>query len=144
MAKGRDVRKGEWSSAEINIINSLHLLTAKPMIYLVNTSEKDYISNNNKWLPGINEWVEENNKGDLIIPLSVSLESKLADMEKEEQEQYLNDLNIQSQLPKVILAGYKALDLIHYYTCGQQEVRAWTVRVSNKLYIYIHRYLVIL
>lgn len=137
MAQGKDVRKGDWSSAEINTINSLHLLTAKPMVYLVNTSEKDYVSKENKWLPKISEWVEENNKGDLIIPLSVSFESKLADMEKEEQTQYLNALNVESQLPKVILAGYKALDLIHYYTCGQQEVRAWTVRVS-KQYIYIY------
>ncbi|GAA5806940.1 hypothetical protein MFLAVUS_000289 [Mucor flavus] len=132
MAQGKDVRKGDWSSAEINTINSLHLLTAKPMVYLVNTSEKDYVSKENKWLPKISEWVEENNKGDLIIPLSVSLESKLADMEKEEQTHYLNELNVESQLPKVILAGYKALDLIHYYTCGQQEVRAWTVRNRTK------------
>lgn len=130
MAKGRDVRKGDWSSAQVNIINSLHLLTAKPMIYLVNTSEKDYVSQENKWLPKINEWVQENNKGDRVIPLSVSLESKLVDMEPQEKEEYLNDLNITSQLPNVILAGYKSLDLIHYYTCGQQEVRAWTVRVS--------------
>lgn len=132
MAKGKDVRKGDWSSTQVNIINSLHLLTAKPMIYLVNTSEKDYISTENKWLPKINEWVQENNKGDLVIPLSVSLESKLVDMTPQEQAQYLNDLKIQSQLPKVILAGYKSLDLIHYYTCGQQEVRAWTVRVSHR------------
>ncbi|CAO3656481.1 unnamed protein product [Mucor hiemalis] len=133
MAKGKDVRKGDWTSNDINVINSLHLLTAKPMVYLVNTSEKDYIEGENKWIPQISQWVEENNKGDLILPLSVSLESKLADMEtKEEQAQYLNDHKIESQLPKVILAGYKALDLIHYYTCGKQEVRAWTVRNTSK------------
>lgn len=132
MAQGKDIRKGDWNNAEVNTINSLHLLTAKPMVYLVNTSEKDYISGDNKWIPSIQEWVEENNKGDLVLPLSVSLESKLADMEsKEEQAQYLSDLKIESKLPSVILAGYKALDLIHYYTCGKQEVRAWTVRVSN-------------
>ncbi|KAI7892306.1 GTP-binding protein YchF [Mucor mucedo] len=132
MAKGRDVRKGDWSSAQVNVINGLHLLTAKPMIYLVNTSEGDYVSQTNKWLPKINEWVQENNKGDRVIPLSVSLESKLVDMAPQEQAQYLKDLGIQSQLPNVILAGYKSLDLIHYYTCGQQEVRAWTVRNTAK------------
>jgi obg-like ATPase 1 len=132
MSQNKDVRKGDWTSQEVHVINSLHLLTAKPMIYLVNTSEKDYISGQNKWLPKISQWVQENNKGDLILPISVSLESKLAAMEtKQEKEHYLNDFNVQSQLPKVILAGYKALDLIHYFTCGQQEVRAWTVRVSK-------------
>lgn len=131
MAQGRDVRKGDWNNNEVNTINSLHLLTAKPMIYLCNSSEEDFINGNeSKHLPNIQEWVNENNKGDLIIPLSVSIESKLADMSKEEQAAYLNDNHIESQLPRVILAGYKALDLIHYFTCGKQEVRAWTVRVS--------------
>lgn len=133
MAKGRDVRKGDWNTTEVGVINGLHLLTAKPMIYLVNTSEQDYIEGNNKHLPSIHQWVEENNKGDLVLPLSVALESKLADMStKEEQAQYLAELGVESQLPRVILAGYKALDLIHYFTCGQQEVRAWTVRNNAK------------
>ena len=133
MAQGKDVRKGDWTNAEVNTINSLHLLTAKPMVYLANTSEKDAIRGENKWVPRIAEWVQENNKGDLILPLSVSLESKLADMEtQEEQTQYLSDNKVESKLPQVILAGYKALDLIHYYTCGKQEVRAWTVRNISK------------
>ncbi|CEP12926.1 hypothetical protein [Parasitella parasitica] len=133
MAQGRDVRKGDWNNNEVNTINNLHLLTAKPMIYLCNGSEKDFINGNqSKYLPEIQKWVDENNKGDLIIPLSVSLESKLADMSREEAAAYLNDHQIESQLPRVILAGYKALDLIHYFTCGKQEVRAWTVRNTAK------------
>lgn len=130
MAKGKDVRKGEWNATDVQVINTLHLLTAKPMIYLCNTSEEDFVEKRNKFLPDIEKWVEENNKGDLIIPLSMALETKLVDLTKEEASEYLNDLGVESQLPKVILAGYKALDLIHYFTCGPQEVRAWTVRVS--------------
>lgn len=51
MAKGKDVRKGDWDASEVNVINSLHLLTAKPMVYLCNVSEDDYIqgTNNNPW-----------------------------------------------------------------------------------------------
>jgi obg-like ATPase 1 len=75
-------------------------------------------------LPEIKNWVEHNNPGDLIIPLSVPLEAKIGTM---------SNSSVESQLPKVILAGYKALDLIHYFTCGPQEVRAWTVRVSQFL-----------
>ncbi|CAO3698107.1 unnamed protein product [Rhizopus microsporus] len=124
MAKGKDVRKGEWTVPEVNVINTLHLLTAKPMIYLCNVSEEEYIANEGyKWLPEINNWVEHNNPGDLIIPLSVPLEAKIGTM---------SNPSVESQLPKVILAGYKALDLIHYFTCGPQEVRAWTVRNNSK------------
>ncbi|CEG64981.1 Putative GTP-binding protein YchF [Rhizopus microsporus] len=124
MAKGRDVRKGEWTVPEVNVINTLHLLTAKPMIYLCNVSEEEYIANEGyKWLPEIKNWVEHNNPGDLIIPLSVPLEAKIGTM---------SNPSVESQLPKVILAGYKALDLIHYFTCGPQEVRAWTVRNNSR------------
>lgn len=136
MAKGRDVRKGDWSALEVTVINGLHLLTAKPMIYLCNTTEQEYIDGQYRYVPQIQQWVDENNKGDLVIPLSISLESKLADMAtQQEADAYLKSLKVESQLPKVILAGYEALDLIHYFTCGPQEVRAWTVRVSECIYI---------
>lgn len=49
MAKGKDVRKGEWNGTEVNVINSLHLLTAKPMIYLCNMSEEDVETKENRW-----------------------------------------------------------------------------------------------
>lgn len=50
-------------------------------------------------------------------------------MSFEESASYLAELNVQSQLPRVILGGYRSLQLIHYFTCGPDEVRAWTVRV---------------
>jgi obg-like ATPase 1 len=50
----------------------------------------------------------------------------------EERTDYLASKGVESQLPKVILAGYKALNLLRYFTCGPEEVRAWSVRVSNE------------
>ncbi|CDS05214.1 hypothetical protein LRAMOSA07743 [Lichtheimia ramosa] len=134
MAKGNDVRKGEWSFSDVNIINTLHLLTAKPMVYLCNMSEQDYINGNSShWLPKIQDWVQNNNAGDLIIPLSVAFESKLLnDMLPEEAAEYTAQVGVGSQLPQVILAGYKSLQLIHYFTAGPEEVRAWTVRDGTK------------
>ena len=52
----------------------------------------------------------------------------------DEAEAYLAKHGVESQLSKVILAGYKSLQLIHYFTAGPGEVRAWTVRVSVYLY----------
>lgn len=51
MAKGNDVRKGDWNAAEVDVINSLHLLTAKPVVYLCNMSEDDYLND-----PSSNPW----------------------------------------------------------------------------------------
>lgn len=124
MAQGNDVRKGEWSVADVNVINGLHLLTAKPVIYLANVSEDDLETNQNRWLPRIREWVDENSRGDLILPLSVAHE-ELLDQPSEAMKQ-------------VILAGYKSLQLIQYFTCGADEVRAWTVRVSQYHHMYEH------
>ncbi|KAI9246686.1 GTP-binding protein YchF [Phascolomyces articulosus] len=134
VGQSNDVRKGDWTAAEVNIINSLHLLTAKPMIYLCNVGEDDYLQGGkNPWLPKIQKWVNDNNPGDIIIPLSVALESKLLnDMLPEEADAYLADHGVESQLSKVILAGYKSLQLIHYFTAGPDEVRAWTVRDTTK------------
>ncbi|ORZ04610.1 GTP-binding protein YchF [Absidia repens] len=132
----RDVRKGQWDAHQAHIINSLHLLTAKPMVYLCNVSMADYLSGvtnkDNQRISEIQKWVNENNPGDIIIPLSVAFESKISEMAADERMDYLASVGVESQLPKVILAGYKALDLLHYFTCGPEEVRAWSVRNYSK------------
>ncbi|VAH83395.1 unnamed protein product [Triticum turgidum subsp. durum] len=53
---GKDLRLGEWKAAEIEILNTFQLLTAKPVVYLVNMSEKDYLRKKNKFLPKIHAW----------------------------------------------------------------------------------------
>ncbi|KAI0077279.1 hypothetical protein K474DRAFT_1661885 [Panus rudis PR-1116 ss-1] len=128
----KDVRKGEWTNKEIDVVNSLQLLTAKPVVYLVNLSEKDYIRKKNKWLPKIKAWVDEHNPGDPIIPFSVALEERLVNMSDEEREEEQKKIGAQSALTKITQAGYAALDLIRYFTCGPDEVRAWTIRRGTK------------
>ncbi|RIA83982.1 P-loop containing nucleoside triphosphate hydrolase protein [Glomus cerebriforme] len=129
----KDVRKGDWNNKEVEIINSLQLLTAKPVIYLVNLSEKDYIRKKNKWLPKIKTWVDENNPGDLILPLSASFEYQHSILPtKEEKDKFLSEKDAQSALPRIIVAGYQSLQLMYFFTCGPDEVRAWTIRKQTK------------
>ncbi|CAG8575919.1 7230_t:CDS:2 [Paraglomus occultum] len=130
---GKDVRKENWSNKEVEIINSLQLLTAKPVIYLVNLSQKDYVRKKNKWLPKIKAWIDENNPGDLIIPFCANLEQRLSVKKSiEEKEAMLKELETTSALPKIIVAGYQTLQLIYFFTCGPDEVRAWTIRKLTK------------
>ena len=69
------------------------LLTAKPVIYLVNLSERDYVRKKNKWLPKIKEWIDQNNPGDQLIPFSASLEEQLFSLgEEQAQKEYLEKL----------------------------------------------------
>ncbi|KAG8692571.1 hypothetical protein FRC09_011107 [Ceratobasidium sp. 395] len=130
--ENRDVRKGDWSNKEIEIVNSLTLLTAKPITYLVNLSEKDYVRKKNKWLPKIKAWIDANNPGDPLIPFSVALEERLAPLSDEEQKEAEKEAGATSALGKITQAGYASLDLIRYFTCGPDEVRAWTIRKGTK------------
>ncbi|KAI0084116.1 P-loop containing nucleoside triphosphate hydrolase protein [Irpex rosettiformis] len=129
----RDVRKGDWTNKEIDVVNSLQLLTAKPVTYLVNLSEKDYVRKKNKWLPKIKAWIDEHNPGDPLIPFSVSLEERLMFLETdEERREEEKKIGATSALGKITQAGYTSLDLIRYFTCGPDEVRAWTIRRGTK------------
>jgi len=129
--EGKDVRKGDWTNKEIDVINNLQLLTAKPVIYLVNLSERDFIRKKNKWLPKIKAWIDENNPGDPLIPFSVALEERLASMDDDELAE-AGSTGAVSALGKITTAGYSGLDLIRYFTCGPDEVRAWTIRKGTK------------
>jgi len=89
----------------------------------------------NKWLPKIKQWVDERGGGfaSSMIPLSCELELRLSQMNSQtEKEDYLKQLGVQSSLPKIIVTGYKTLQLIYFFTAGPDEVRAWTIRIGTK------------
>lgn len=121
---------------QIDVINSLQLLTAKPVTYLVNLSEKDYVRKKNKWLPKIKAWIDEHNPGDILIPFSVALEERIYALndDPEAQKAQLEKAGpgVTSALGKITTAGYASLNLIRYFTCGPDEVRAWTIRQGTK------------
>lgn len=113
------------------------LLTAKPVVYLVNLSEKDYIRQKNKHLPAIAKWVQaaqaDSNMPDPIIPLSVSLEERLTRFETDaEVAAELEKIGTKSALPKIVTTMRKALNLGSFFTTGTDEVRQWTIRNGTK------------
>ncbi|KAM9903984.1 hypothetical protein OXX79_003033 [Metschnikowia pulcherrima] len=126
---GGRVANQKWTQKEVEVINSMFLLTAKPCIYLLNLSERDYARKKNKWLLKIKEWVDANSPGDVVIPLSVSMESHLATLETdEEREAYIKEVGAGSSFPKIITTMRNKLDLISFFTGGPDEVREWTIR----------------
>ncbi|KAI1503724.1 putative GTP-binding protein [Biscogniauxia marginata] len=130
---GKDVRKGAWAPKEVEVINTLFLLSAKPVVYLVNLSEKDYTRKKNKHLAKIAEWMKEHAAGDPILPISVAFEERLTQFESEEAAaEECKNLGIESALPKIITTMRKALNLISFFTTGTDEVRQWTIRTGTK------------
>lgn len=127
----KNVRDAEWNYKEIDVLNKYLFFSAKNIVYLVNISENDYINKKNKWLGKIAKWVNEHGGGK-IIPFSVSFEQKLSEMSEDEQKEFCKTKGAESALPKIIHAGYQALDLIHYFTAGEDEVKCWTIRKGLK------------
>jgi len=122
----------EWSTVEIEVLNKHLFITAKPIIYLVNLSEKDYIRKKNKWLIKIKEWIDKHDPGAMLIPFSGALEFKLVDMPEDEKAAYCKEIGAQGALDKIIVQGYKALQLQYFFTAGPDEVKAWTIQKGTK------------
>jgi len=129
----RHLRFGDWNQNDIEVLNKHLFITSKPMIYLVNLSEKDFIRKKNKFLPKIKEYVDKNDPGATIIPFSGAFEQNLMEMESEEErKKYQEETKCTTSLEKIIVQGYKALQLIYFFTAGPDEVKAWTIQRGYK------------
>ncbi|KAJ5527755.1 Obg-like ATPase 1 [Penicillium frequentans] len=130
---GNDIRNGDWTPKEVEAINPLFLLTAKPCVYLVNLSEKDYIRKKNKYLPPLFDWIKKHSEGSPILPISACFEERLALMgDDAAAAEECKKLGTQSGLPKVITTMRTALNLGSFFTTGTDEVRQWTIRKGTK------------
>lgn len=99
----------------------------------MNLSDKDFIRKKNKWLVKIKEWVDKNDPGAPIIPFSGAYEAKLVEFEDDnERKAFIEENKCPSALEKIIITGYKALQLEYFFTAGPDEVKAWTVQKGTK------------
>ncbi|ODQ65171.1 GTP-binding protein YchF [Nadsonia fulvescens var. elongata DSM 6958] len=139
---GNRVANGSWTAAEAEVINSMSLLTAKPMVYIANVCPEDYYTiltggSTPAYLKKIIEWVAKHSSGSQVIPVSMSLEADLMNIESEiDKREYLAMFgsghsaleDLQSAVPSCVQALRKSLGLISFFTVGKGEVREWTVR----------------
>ncbi len=113
--------------AEIKSNSSeFNLITLKPTIYVCNVNEESII--------GGNEFSEKikNNFNNEIILISAEIESQISSLSDEDQKEYVQSLGLEeSGLNKIIRSGYKTLNLITYFTAGEQETRAWTIELGT-------------
>jgi len=131
LSEKKQVRLVEWKSSDIEYLNTLQLLTAKPVVYLINMTENDYIKKGNKWLGKIKQWVDANGS-EPMVPFCGALETKLFNMPEEDSKKYCEESKTSSGLAKIVKSGYHALELIHFFTCGTDEVKCWTIRKYTK------------
>lgn len=127
----KDIRFGDWNAAEVEFLNQFQCISAKPVVYLINLSETQYIKKKSKWLPKVYEWVQAHG-GEPIIPFSGAYEAKLLEMPEDERDKYCTEQGAQSALNKIITTGFKAIHLIYFFTAGHDEVRCWQIRKGAK------------
>lgn len=109
-------------------IQSFHLLTVKPVMYIANVAEDGF--ENNPHLEVVQTIAKE--EGAVVVPICNKIEAEIAELDDgEEKDMFLADLGIEEPgLNRVIRAGYELLNLQTYFTAGVKEVRAWTVKIG--------------
>ena len=122
---GKPARALEYNDEEKIILKELQLLTAKPMLYVVNVDEAIFASPH--------PTIPLSGEGAMVIEVSAKLEAELADLSVDEAKEYLKTAGItETGLDKLVVASYKLLDLITFLTSGEPETRAWTVKNGAK------------
>lgn len=120
LSEGGSARELEFTEEEAPFVKSLCLLTAKPIIYLLNVDD----SFSGTDILGVNEQV---------LTVNVRTEEEIAALPEEDQAEYIKELGLEeSGLDKLIRAAYKILGLDTFFTTGHEETRAWTIKTGTK------------
>lgn len=118
---------------EVQLIESFHLLTSKPVIYAANVKESELSLDgaDNPQVALVREYAQKENSEVFVI--CAQIEQEIAELEEEEKKQFLEELGIaESGLEKLIRASYRLLGLISYLTAGPKETKAWTIQKGTK------------
>jgi GTP-binding protein YchF len=126
--QGESARTFEVDESQQKWMKELHLITAKPTLYIANVADDGF--ENNPHLDALIKFAAT--EGAEVVPVCASIEADIAELDPEEAEDFLKELGLtEPGLDRVIHAGYRLLNLQTYFTAGVQEVRAWTIRVGD-------------
>ncbi|ALC17425.1 GTP-binding protein YchF [Desulfuromonas soudanensis] len=127
---GRPASAVELAEDELQILRELHLITAKPVLYVANVSEDD-LDGKHPFVGELRDFAAR--EGAEMVVICGKIEAEIAELPPEEKGEFLQELGLaESGLDRMILAGYHLLGLITYFTAGVKEVRAWTIPRGTK------------
>ena len=125
--EGRPVRAMGLSEDELAELYDLHLLTIKKVLYIANVSDDGF--ENNPHLDALREMAVK--EGSEVVPVCAAIEMELVELDEQDKADFLAEMGLDEPgLNRVVRAGYKLLGLQTYFTAGEKEVRAWTVKVG--------------
>tara|TARA_B100001093_G_C26798785_1_gene1002408 strand:+ start:614 stop:1711 length:1098 start_codon:yes stop_codon:yes gene_type:complete len=127
LESGNSIRSIELDKKDFLVLSELQLITAKPVMYVCNVDENAVVNGNNF----VNE-VKNNIKNEAaeILILGAGIEADISELDDyEERKLFLDDLGLNEPgVSKLIKKAYSLLDLQTYFTAGEKEVRAWTIK----------------
>ncbi len=128
--QGRPARAAGLIDEELVFIRDLHLITAKPMLYVANVAEDD-LRGEHPFVASVQQLAAA--EGAEMVIICGKIESEIAELDEEGKVEFLQELGLdESGLDRMIQAGYKLLGLQTYFTAGVKEVRAWTIARGTK------------
>ena len=110
-----------------------NLLTAKPVIYAANVAEDDIADDgaNNQYVQAVREYAAKQNSEVFVI--CAQIEEEISELDEDERKMFLEDLGLtESGLEKLVRASYHLLGLMSFLTAGEDETRAWTIKIGTK------------
>lgn len=130
LEQGKKVRNCADNDDERLWLRDMHLLTAKPVLYVANVAEDD-LKGAHPFVAQVREIAASESAGAVVI--CGSLEAEIAELEGDEKSAFLQEMGLEeSGLDRLVRAGYDLLGLITYFTAGVKEVRAWTITKGTK------------
>ena len=118
---------------ELALLNSYNLLTYKPVIFAANVAEDELANDgaDNEGVKAVRAFAADNDSEVFVI--CAQIEQEIAELDDEEKAMFLEDLGLsESGLEKLIKASYKLLGLHSFLTAGEDETRAWTIKLGTK------------
>ena len=130
LLQGQSVRTIDFSEKEEEFVQTLQMITSKPVLYVCNVDENSAVSGND-YVAKVREAVKDEDAE--IIILAVGTEADINELDDyEERQMFLADIGLEEPgASKLIRAAYKLLNLQTYFTAGVKEVRAWTINIGD-------------
>ncbi|HEY8495102.1 MAG TPA: DUF933 domain-containing protein, partial [Myxococcota bacterium] len=130
VSDGRPARAYPVAEEQRATFRSLFLLTAKPVLYVANVDEAS-LATGNPYVKALEERAAA--EGAEVVRICARVEAELAELSEEDRREYLAELGLEEPgLHRLVRAAYRLLDLITFFTAGEKEVKAWTIRRGTR------------
>ena len=126
--EGRPARAAGLTDEEKETLRPYPLLTLKPILYVANVGEEDLPGGTNRWTEALAETIRSEGDAEMVSVCS-AIEAELSELDDEHRAEFLEHLGLEERgLDRLVRAAYHLLGLITFFTSGEKESRAWTVR----------------